>query len=281
MAVVVAAVAVTAMVHAADNSATPTTIPVASSAGDKWKLVWADEFDHDGAPDPAKWKYEHGFVRNNEPQYYTDRRENVRVESGMLILEARKERYQNAGVNPAAKNPRNHQAFADYTSASIITKGLFDFRYGRVEMRLELPTGASTWPAVWTLGANIGTVHWPACGEIDIMEWWGNKPKVMTSALHFQRAGIHKSVQGTTTQPAAITGFHDYAMEWTPEKIDIFYDGKMYHHEALKGIDDKDSFQLPQYFLIDFALNPRVKIEDGTLPQQFLVDYLRVYARRP
>ena len=154
----------------ADSPQAPSPRPAAAG----WTLVFSDEFDRPGAPDPAKWDYELGYIRNNEKQFYTSRPENVRVEGGALVIEARKEPYQGFG----------------YTSASVNTSGRFEFQYGRVEVRAKLPAGTGMWPAIWTLGVNRKTVGWPACGEIDIMENVG-----------FEPLRIH----GTSTRPPTIT----------------------------------------------------------------------------
>src|SRR5207249_4843060 len=115
--------------------------PTAAAQPHGWKLVWADEFDHDGAPDPAKWTYEEGFVRNRESQYYTSERlENARVEHGVLVIESRKERYRNPAYRAGSDNWREAE-FADYTSASVTTEGKAAWRYGRIEVRAKLPTG--------------------------------------------------------------------------------------------------------------------------------------------
>jgi len=120
-----------------------------------WKLVWSDEFDKPGLPDSMKWGYETGFIRNNEAQYYTrERRENARIENGMLVIEARKEHFPNADFDPAAKGPRRarrSREFAEYTSASLTTRGKTNWTGGRIELRAKLPTGRGTWPAIWTL----------------------------------------------------------------------------------------------------------------------------------
>src|SRR5215475_5915024 len=136
-----------------------------------WKLVWSDEFDKPGLVDPAKWDYEVGLIRNNEAQYYTrERKENARVEDGMLVIESRKELFKNPDYNPAAqgKSTRRNRESSEYTSASITTRGKASWTYGRIEVRAKLPSGRGTWPAIWTLGTNT-QVSWPGCGEIDIM----------------------------------------------------------------------------------------------------------------
>src|SRR5262249_38337389 len=134
---------------------------VATVEAGEWKLVWSDEFDRPGLPDPAKWSPEVGYVRNNERQYYTPaRKENARVEGGMLIIEARKERYAIPGPDPGTKpqgrsrKGRGDEA-AEYTSASLTTQNKATWTYGRIEVRAQLPSGRGTWPAIWTLGTNI------------------------------------------------------------------------------------------------------------------------------
>ncbi len=127
----------------------------------KWKLVWSDEFNYSGLPDPEKWNYEVGYLRNQELQCYTaNRLENARVEDNRLIIEARREEWQGF----------------QYTSASLHTLGKHGWLYGRFEVRAKLPPARGTWPAIWTLGTNIDTIDWPGCGEIDIMEYVGFEP---------------------------------------------------------------------------------------------------------
>jgi beta-glucanase (GH16 family) len=127
----------------------------------EWELVWSDEFDRPGAPDPEKWRYEEGFVRNKELQYYTrERRENARVEDGALVIEARRERMANPRHDPKAGEgdwaARREQA--EYTSASLTTQGVAAWARGRVEVRAKLPTGRGLWPAIWLL-RDSGTVY--------------------------------------------------------------------------------------------------------------------------
>ena len=180
-----------------------------------WKLVWSDEFDRPGLPDSTKWTYETGFIRNNEAQYYTFARpENARVESGMLIIESRKEQYQDAG----------------YTSASLNTLGKADWTYGRFEVRAKLPTGNGMWPALWMLGVNRKEVGWPACGELDIMENVGFDPDVIHANIHTEKYNhVKKTNKGNKiTVAKPYEDFHVYAMEWFPDHIDFFVDDTRY-----------------------------------------------------
>ncbi len=206
---------------------------VLTAVAAEWQLVWSDEFDRDGLPDPARWTYEEGFVRNQELQYYTvGRRENARVEGGRLILEARRERFPNPRYRPDAPERRwqERREFAEYTSASLTTRGLAAWTYGRFEMRAKLPAARGTWPAFWTLGTNISQVGWPACGEIDILEYVGHDPGVVHANVH-TRGYNHTRGNGRgarTRVPDAAEAFHVYAVEWSPDKLEFFVDDRKY-----------------------------------------------------
>lgn len=179
-------------------------------------LIWSDEFNTPGAPDPSKWGYDIGTGSNGwgngEAQFYTSRPENVFVSNGTLKIVARKESYNGS----------------QYTSARILTRDKFSFRYGRVEARAKLPAGVGTWPAIWMLGANIGTVGWPACGEIDIMEHKGSQPNRIYGTVHYPGFSGGNAVGGTTTISNATTEFHVYAVEWNESAIRFFVDGALY-----------------------------------------------------
>ena len=207
---------------------------VASATASEWKLVWADEFDKPGAPDPAKWEYEEGFIRNNEAQYYRrECAENARVEDGMLIIEARKEQIKNPRFDPKAQGRgtgRRNREFANYTSASLTTRGKASWTYGRREVRARLPSGRGTWPAIWMLGTNIHDAGWPACGETDIMEHVGYDPGVIHANIHTRKYNhVLKTGKGSEiTIPDASRAFHVYALEWNKDHMDFFVDDKKY-----------------------------------------------------
>ena len=134
-----------------------------------WKLVWADEFNTNGPPDPANWNYERGFVRNKELQWYQP--ENAFCTNGLLIIEAHPEHKPNPNYEAGSDNWRTSREWIDYTSASLTSRRLREFTYGKFEMRARIDTRSGSWPAFWTLGATPG-IRWPACGEIDIMEYY-------------------------------------------------------------------------------------------------------------
>ena len=254
-----------------------------------WKLVWADEFNQPGLPDPAKWNYETGFVRNREAQYYTDARpENARMANGCLVIEARKEQLKNPGFDATAKPDdwQRSREFAAYTSASLTSKA--SWKYGRIEVRAKLPYGRGVWPAIWTVGANVGTVGWPRCGEIDIMEMVGFKPDMIYGHIHTLESITTKKIKDGTgiKVPGASDDFHVYAIEWDADKMDFFVDNKKYYTYH-KGNDSEASwpFDKPQYLILNLAIGGAwggaKGIDDAIFPQRFYIDYVRVYQEQP
>jgi beta-glucanase (GH16 family) len=240
----------------------------------EWELVWSDEFDYQGLPDKTKWDYEEGFVRNNESQYYTRARlENARVENGMLIIECRKEHF----------TPANH-APVEYTAASLVTLNKTNWQYGRMEVRAKLPQGKGVWPAIWTLGTNISKVGWPACGEMDIMEFVGKEPNNIYGTIHYAVAGRHQSDGGKLETDKPSDDFHVYAIEWYTNRVDFFFDSKKYHTVLIEkaGNGEDNPFRKPHYLLINFALGGSWGglIDETILPQKYLIDYVRIYKQK-
>ena len=249
----------------------------ASPAG--WKLTWCDEFDKPGLPDPNKWDYETGYVRNNELQYYTRaRKENARVEGGNLVIEGRKEKY------PIGAGKDGTKRVADYTAASLITKGKAQWAFGRIEVRAKLPQGKGVWPAIWMLGRKFPSTPWPACGEIDIMEFVGHTPDKVHATLHYRKNGKHASKGGRIKVKRPFDDFHVYAVQWSARKMDFFFDGKKYFTFDVPQADDggANPFHKPHYLLINLALGGSWgrAMDDSVLPQKYLVDYVRVYKRQ-
>ena len=239
--------------------------------GDSWQLVWSDEFNYNGLPDSEKWAYDVGYIANNEKQYYTESRlENARVEDGHLVIEAKKESWEGF----------------DYTSARLVTRGIETWIYGRYEARAKVPTGTGTWPAVWMLGENISEVGWPACGEIDIMEYVGFDPNrvhgyVHTSAYN-HRIDTEKGNSVELDRPWE--EFHVYAIEWYENRIDFFVDDmKYFTFEKESSDDDVWPFDKPQYLILNLAIGGnwggQEGIDDSLFPHRFVVDYVRVYQK--
>jgi beta-glucanase (GH16 family) len=246
-----------------------------------WKLVWHDEFDKDGPPDPANWNYERGFVRNQELQYYQP--ENAVVKGGMLMIEAKREKKPNPNYRAGAKGWQNRE-FIEYTSACLITKGKHQFTYGKFEMRARIDTRAGSWPAVWTLGNPAKKVGWPECGEIDIMEYY--RGMLLANVCHGLK-GKQKWVDSKT--PLAKMGgadwakeFHTWTMEWDAKDINLLLDGKLLTHFNVADDDEpgKDNaFRNPHYILLNQAIGGTnggdpAKTE---FPVKMEVDWVRVY----
>ncbi len=236
----------------------------------KWRLVWSDEFDKDGAPDPAKWSYDiggHGWG-NKELQYYTDRQENARVEKGHLVIEARKEDFQ-----------ENH-----YTSARLVTRGKREFTYGRFEVSAKLPAGQGNWPAIWLLGSSLSTGGWPACGEIDIMEHLGRNPGWVHASVHSNKYYFKNGNQLTslTYVPEPDKAYHLYAVEWFPDHLDFFADNNKYLTVTNDGTGhDAWPFDDPEYLILNVALGGwGGTVVDADLPARMEVDYVRIYQRK-
>ena len=250
-------------------------------SGDAWKLVWHDEFDKNGPPDPANWIYERGFVRNNELQWYQP--ENAFCTNGFLIIEARREHKPNPHFNTNSTYWGNGRQWIEYTSASITSRHLHEFTYGKFEMRARIDTRLGSWPAFWTLGTTPG-IHWPACGEVDIMEYYTG-----TVLANFGYGLDRKTKWLTVKKTVAGLGgnawaqdFHTWTMEWDRQKIDLLLDGKLMNHLDLASADNADHgnpFRRPVYLILNQAIggtcggNPA----QTRFPIRFEVDWVRVY----
>ena len=249
----------------------------AQNAGDLpegYELVWSDEFNKDGLPDPYKWSYDTeanatGWY-NHEQQYYaTGRSENSRVEGGKLILTAQKESLTTAHDYGNQK----------YTSARLVTRGKAAWTYGFFEVRAKLPGGVGTWPAIWMLGT-VG--QWPDCGEIDIMEQVGKEPTKIYGTIH-NRSTAGTSGNGSSIQvPDACTAFHNYQLTWTSESLSIGVDGKIFHiYKNQQNGTASWPFDQPQYLLLNLAVGGDMAgpVDDTIFPRQMEVEHVRVYQK--
>lgn len=237
----------------------------------EYELVWSDEFDVDGAPNPDYWKYDlgGGGWGNNELQYYTE--DNVIVEDGMLIIEARLEDYEN----------RN------YTSTRLVSQNEGSFKYGIVEVRAKLPGGTGTWPAIWMLPTKWVYGGWPHSGEIDIMEHVGYEMNKVHGTVHTSTFNHSKGTQkgNSIMLEDVVNEFHVYKIEWLPDKIHFFVDEELYYTFENKWLDCPTRREWPFdqefHLLFNIAIGGNwggvQGVDDSIFPQQLIIDYVRVY----
>ena len=245
-----------------------------------WVLTWSDEFNgtSGSGPDPTKWVIETGGNGwgNNELEYYTARTQNVQQANGNLVITALQESY--TGPDSVTRN---------YTSARIKTAGLFEQAQGRFEARIKVPYGQGMWPAFWMLGNNIGTVGWPTCGEIDIMENIGKEPSVVHGSMHGPGYSGANPLTGSYTLATGkfADDFHVFAIEWQPTYVSFFVDGVLYetHTPADLPAGATWVFDHPFFIVLNVAVGgswPGSPDSSTVFPQTMTVDYVRVYSWR-
>jgi beta-glucanase (GH16 family) len=253
------------------------------TAPQNWTLAWSDEFDGPAGAkiDSSKWVAEtggHGWG-NQERQYYTARPENVALDgSGHLVITARAE--------PQDSPYQCWYGTCRYSSARIKTQGKFEPMYGRIEARIRIPRTQGIWPAFWMLGANIDQVGWPQCGEIDVMENIGREPSTVHGTIHGRGYSGANGIGGahTLTSGAFADDYHIFAVEWAPGEIRWFVDDTQYRRTTPADLPARTTwvFEHAFFLLLNVAVGgawPGDPDASTLLPQQMLVDYVRVYRR--
>jgi len=269
-----------------------------------WKLVWSDEFDGDRLDD-AKWTYaaDCGGGGNDERQCYVFSPQTVSVGGGVLKLTTIKRKTQGL-TNPWA-GPTGPMKTGDYASGKILTKGKASWLYGRIEARARVPGGQGVWPAIWMMPERGAYGGWPRSGEIDILETVnlgapcgsceGGRENRIFGTIHFagDAAGAHRQVSTATPMPASPTGFHVYAVEWSPEAIVWFVDGQRYAEAKAaqwkrdeKGEATAAPFDQPFHLILNLAFGGRWPesanakgVDETALPATMEVDWVRVSQR--
>lgn len=225
-----------------------------------YSLVWSDDFNGT-AVDTSKWVFETGGGGwgNNELEYYQSK--NATVSNGNLVITAKKE---SVGGEP-------------YTSTRMTTQDKFSQTYGRIEARMKLPLGQGMWPAFWMLGANINTVSWPQCGELDIMEHI-NSTNTIYGTMHWN---VNGHVQYGSTIESTPADYHVYAIEWDANEIRWYVDNLLFQTGNIKNnINTTGAFHLPFFIIFNFALGgnfPNTAVDESLLPASMYVDYVKVY----
>lgn len=242
----------------------------------EYGLIWQDEFDGPAGqlPDPDRWAFDTGTGWGNaQLEWDTDLAENVSLDGeGNLAITAREQEYEGQ----------------PYTSGRIKTKGLFERAYGRFEARIKLPIGQGIWPAFWMLGRDIDEVGWPACGEIDVMEYRGHEPRVIHGTIHGPGHSGNNAIgsRHEISQGGFNLGFHEFAIDWTPDSIVWTVDGYAYHSVKRAEMPAGATWVYghPFFILLNVAVGgrwPGNPDETTVFPQTMLVDYVRVYGTLP
>ncbi len=246
-----------------------------------WTLVWADEFTADGPPDPANWTFEHGMVRNEEAQFYQPA--NAVCRDGRLVIEARRERVRNPRFAAGSTAWPTSRQFAEYTSASLRTRGLHQWQYGRFVMRGRIDTRPGMWPAWWTLGVKG---DWPDGGEIDMMEYYRG---MLLANVGWGSGRRWVATWDSVRTPAVALGdgwadrFHVWRMDWDEKAIRLYVDDRLLNETDLADTVDAargtDPFHQPHYMLVNLAIGGANGGDPSAtaFPARLEVDYIRVY----
>lgn len=257
---------------------------------DGYVLAWNEEFNGTGAPDPSRWSFEQGFVRNNEWQWYQS--DNAFQSDGSLVITARREDKPNPTYNAAGKHWGQKRKRIECTSACVITKDKYEFQYGRVLVRARIPASRGSWPAIWLLGGKKD-YGWPSCGEIDMMEFY---PKAGVRSL-FANACWGNDNGGSVWDATAVpftrftakdslwaTQFHVWRMDWDKDFIRLYVDDELLNEidlsKTVNGRHGKgeNPFRKPMYLLLNLAMGSSGgKVDEATLPVRYEIDYVRVY----
>lgn len=251
------------------------------------KLVWNDEFNIEGKPDPKNWSYEQGFKRNNELQWYQE--ENAVCEDGLLKITARRVKRDNPNYEKGSNDWRRSREQISFTSSSIQTRNKREFQYGTFLIRAKVDSTLGSWPAIWTLGI---TKPWPSNGEIDIMELYrvNGEPTILgnyawgTKQAHKAKWDNRKIplTYFLAKDPDWINKFHIWRMDWTANEIKIFLDDELINEVSLSETINPDGFNpfhQPHFVLLNLAIggNNGGEPRASTSSIGYEVDFVRVY----
>lgn len=259
-----------------------------SQSVEGYKLVWGDEFNIDGLLDTAKWRFEQGFVRNREPQWY--QADNAYCKDGVLRIIARKEKVKNPDYEQGSKDWKKSTEYAEFTSSSVHTKGAHSWKYGRFEVCARIPVGAGAWPAIWFVGVEK---DWPYKGEIDVMEFYGTDkgPSILANtAWGGERRGgakwntqIYPFTHFVEKDKDWAAKFHVWRMDWTEDYIRIYLDDELLNETDLSKTFNPDGFnpfRQPQQILLNLALRSKDSdFPDSLFPMVCEIDYVRIYQK--
>lgn len=252
-----------------------------------YQLVWADDFQGKGAPDPSTWQFEEGFTRNHELQWYS--KKNAVQEDGYLKIIAKRERRKNPNYEKGSQDWRRAREYAEYTSSSITTRASHAWLYGRFEVRARINAQMGSWPAIWLLGTDR---EWPQNGEIDMMEFYhiNGEPCILANACwgtekrysakwDSEKIGLRHF---TEKDPRWLSQFHVWRMDWTKDYVRLYLDDELLNEIDLSqtlNADGFNPFHQPQYLLLNLAIGG----DNGGDPSRsdfpllYEIDYVKVY----
>ncbi len=251
-------------------------------------LVWNDEFNGSGKPDPGSWSYENGFVRNQELQWYQS--DNANVKGGVLLIEGKKEQIKNPNYISGSSDWKLNRQYASYTSASIHSSGKRSWKFGHFEIRARIDSSKGSWPAIWTLGISG---EWPSNGEIDILEFYriNNTPSILANFAWGTQTrwtakwdGANKPLSYFLSKDSKwVQKFHIWTMDWNKDTIRLSIDGELMNETLLNitlNADGSNPFLQPHYILLNLALGSNGGDPSSSLfPINYEVDYVRVYQK--
>jgi beta-glucanase (GH16 family) len=259
--------------------------PISFDPEPTYTLVWSDEFNIEGKPDTTKWRYENGFVRNNEDQWYQS--ENAQCEGGFLVITGKKESKSNPTYKAGSTDWRSKREYINYTSSSLMMKREHAFQYGKLEVRAKIDAQTGLWPAIWTLG--VGG-EWPSNGEIDVMEYYDDK---ILANFAYANSNRYQAIWDGVKIPLSSLGsnewaskFHIWTLEWDEKSMKIILDGQELNSidlsQTINKSDGKNPFHQPHYVLLNLALggNNGGSLANTVLPSKYYVDYVRIYQKK-
>jgi len=275
-------IALANMVHADDRKAVD-NVPVYEG----YELAWSDEFEVDGRPDPSKWTYERGFVRNHELQWYQP--QNAYVEGGVLVIEGKRERKENPHYKPDSQGWKKKRKFAEYTSACVTTRGIAAWQYGRFEVRARIQAEAGLWPAIWFLGVEG---QWPSKGEIDLMEFY--QGKILANACWGTKRqwkakwDASKTPLAEFVDPEFSDKFHVWRMDWDKQTIRLYLNDRLLNTIDVEKARNpttkwgpKYPFRQPHYLLLNLAIGGHAGGDPSKtdFPTRYEIDHVRMYQK--
>lgn len=251
----------------------------------EYKLVWSDEFNLSGLPDTSKWRFENGFLRNNEAQCY--QKENAVCENGFLVITGRREEKPNPNYSAENNNWKTSRKNIEYTSASVVMKKEYAFQYGKVEVRAKIDAQTGLWPAIWTLGVSG---EWPSNGEVDIMEYYDDK--ILANFAYAGNKRFRAIWDGASVTLDSLGGkqwasdFHVWTLVWNENQMQIFVDDFLLNeidiNNTINKSDGKNPFRQAHYVLLNLAMggNRGGTLVNTKLPSKYLIDYVRIYQKK-